>query len=78
MKTYVEYLDISPVTGELYKPCGDRSIVQLDSRNTLDNMHKDAREFNGYRRPVYHSYQIIQGNALRDAKPITDVISLED
>jgi hypothetical protein len=76
MKTWVEYYDISPISGELYHPCGDRSVVRLDSRNSLDTMHMDARENNGHRRPVYQAYRLIKGYNLLHAKPITDIIKL--
>jgi hypothetical protein len=62
MKAYIEYLDYSPVTGELRNPCGDRSIVILDGRNNLQTWIADGHAFNGYRRPVYPHFRIMQGD----------------
>lgn len=73
MKTYVQYFATGVQTGKLIEACGDRSIVQLDGRNSVATMHRDAREFNGNSRPHYHAYQLIRGNNLRDAKPISDI-----
>lgn len=62
MKAYVQYLAYSPVTGELYEPCGDRA-------NNLSTWIDDARSFNGYRRPKYPAFRIMLGD-LRSAKCI--------
>lgn len=62
MRAYVQYLDYSPVTGKLYEPCGDRSVVILDGRRTLPGWIDDALECNGYRRPVYPHFQIMRGD----------------
>jgi hypothetical protein len=62
MKAYVQYLDYSPVSGALHEPCGDRAVVILDGRRTLSGWIEDARECNGYRRPVYPHFQIMRGD----------------
>lgn len=62
MKAYIQYLDYSPVTGELYEPCGDRAVVILDGRNTLDTWINDAKVMNGKHRPVYPAFRIMKGD----------------
>jgi hypothetical protein len=61
MKTYIQYLDISPVTGNLYEPCGDRAVVILDGRGNLSAWIQDAKDCNGVRRPNYPHFKIMQG-----------------
>ena len=62
MKAYVQYLDFSPVTGELYEPCGDRAVVILDGRRNLAGWIQDAKDCNGVRRPQYPHFHIMQGD----------------
>ena len=62
MKAYVQYLDYSPVSGNLYEPCGDRAVLMLDGRNCLDTMINDAHQCNGIRRPKYPHFKIMRGN----------------
>lgn len=62
MKAYIQYLDVSPVTGNVYEPCGDRSVVILDGRNNLETWIKDAEKFNGFRRPMYPGFRIMRGD----------------
>lgn len=73
MKAYVQYLDYSPVTGELYEPCGDRAIVILDGRRNLQGWVDDAKECNGVRRPKYPHFRIMLGE-LRQATPVYSTI----
>lgn len=76
MKAYVQYLAYSPVTGNLYEPCGDRAVVVLDGRNSLETMVNDAHQFNGFRRPKYPHFMIMQGS-FRQAKAIYSTINKE-
>jgi len=69
MKAYVQYLDYSPVTGELYEPCGDRAVVILDGRRNLQGWVDDAKECNGVRRPKYPHFRIMLGD-FSQATPI--------
>ncbi len=62
MKAYIQYLDYSPITGNLYEPCGDRAVVVLDGRNSLATMIEDGHNFNGYRRPKYPHFRIMKGD----------------
>jgi hypothetical protein len=64
--------------GEFHCECGDRATVILDARNSIETSIQDAREFNGYRRPVYEACQISQGESLLRSNPITDVIKLQE
>lgn len=62
MKAYIQYLDYSPVTGDLYEPCGDRAVVILDGRNNLNTWIQDGHKFNGYWRPQYPHFKIMKGD----------------
>ena len=77
MKIWAEYLDINPITGKLYNPVGDRSIVMLDARFNINKLIKMAVEENGHSRPKYHSVQIMKANHFREqGVPVTEVIKL--
>jgi len=39
-------------------PCGDRAVLILDGRNSLETHVKDAIENNGKRRPKYYGFEI--------------------
>ena len=67
MKYFVDYYDYSPVTGNLYQPCGDRSTVILDGRNKLATMIQDAHNLNGFRRPLYPHFKIMKGERFSNA-----------
>jgi hypothetical protein len=73
MKAYVQYLDYSPVSGNLYEPCGDRAVVILDGRNSLETMIKGAHEANGFRRPKYPHFKIMFGN-FRESREVYSTI----
>ncbi len=63
MKHRVEYLDYD-LANKLEKPCGDRSTVILDGRNSLATMISDARKFNGFRRNNYPAFRIFKNDKL--------------
>jgi hypothetical protein len=73
MKAYVQYLDYSPVSGNLIEPCGDRSVFILDGRNNLATWINDAKDANGFRRPKYPHFKIMLGD-FRQAKEIYSTI----
>ena len=69
MKAYIQYIAYNEFTQSHYEPCGDRAVVVLDGRNNLATMIQDAHEFNGFRRPKYPHFKIMQGD-FREAKEI--------
>jgi hypothetical protein len=73
MKAYVQYLAYSPITGNLYEPCGDRAVVVLDGRNSLETMINDAHEFNGFRRPTYPHFKIMRGDFKQSVEVFSSV-----
>lgn len=73
MKAYVQYLAYSPVTGNLYEPCGDRAVVVLDGRNSLETMVNDAHQFNGFRRPMYPHFKIMRGDFRQSVEVFSSV-----
>ncbi len=74
--TYIQYFHKGVITGNLIPACGDRAVVILDSRQSLATWKQDAIKFNGYHRPVYDAYQIMQGASFTRSNPVTEVISL--
>lgn len=73
MKAYIQYLDVSPVTGAIYEPCGDRAVVILDGRRNLAGWINDAHEMNGFRRPKYPHFKIMRGD-FRQSREIYSTI----
>jgi len=55
---------------------GDRGVVVLDARNSIENSCWDARQFNGVRRPKYGSFQLYQGETFTRSSSITRVFPL--
>ena len=72
---YCEYGHIDG-HGEFQSGMGDRSIVILDARNSINTSIDDAIRFNGVRRPKYSHCQICQGESILRSAPITKVFSL--
>lgn len=72
---YVEYYTTA-TDGSLIEAMGDRSVVILDGRNSLQTMKLDAVFHNGRYRPFYKAYRICKGRTFCDSKPITDIIPL--
>jgi hypothetical protein len=62
MKAYIQYLAQSPVTGNIYEPCGDRAVVILDGRNSLATMIQDGHDMNGKYRPQYPHFKVMRGD----------------
>jgi hypothetical protein len=69
---YVQYFDDRD--GELVEPCGDRSVVILDGRNSLETSIDDAIKFNGFHRPTYDAFQIRQGEVFSRSSAMTEII----
>ena len=75
--THVEYFDYGVVSGELISMCGDRAIIRLDARMSLDNAHMVAKRENGVNRPMYPAYQLFAGELNRENyQPISEIIVL--
>ncbi len=71
---YVEYGSI--VNGEFVAACGDRAVVILDGRNSIQTMDADAIAYNGNRRPWYQAYRICKGESFTRSKPVGDYVLL--
>ena len=72
---YVQYFE---KRGDKFvEAMGDRGIVILDARNSMENSKTDARVFNGVRRPTYAAFQLLQGDSILRSKPITAIIPLK-
>ena len=73
---YVQYFTKSAISSELIQACGDRSVVILDGRQALCVQREQARNFNGFRRPVYLAYQIFKGETFSRSEPLTEITPL--
>ncbi len=78
MKVWIQYLQYS-TSAATYLPLvpapGDRAVVRLDGRNRRETWIDEGHWLNGYRRPVFPAFRILQGNDLLTARPITgDII----
>ena len=74
---YIQYFHKGVVTGNNIPASGDRAVVVLDGRQSLDTWKRDAVQFNGYRREVYTAYQLMRGDTFTRSSPISGVISLD-
>lgn len=72
---YVQYFHYG-TTGKLIPACGDRSVVVLDGRQKLHTWLQDAKNFNGWRRPVYPAFQLWRGRSFTQSQPLTKVLPL--
>jgi hypothetical protein len=72
--TWVEYGEIKD--GKFIPGCGDRAVVILDGRRSIDNLIWDAKTYNGFRRPTYTAFQLFKGPRLTQARPLTCPIAL--
>jgi hypothetical protein len=70
MKYYIQYLDVSPISGKIYEPCGDRAVVILDGRLSKDSMINAAHECNGTRRPQYAHFKIMRGDRFNSSNKV--------
>jgi predicted sulfurtransferase len=74
---YVQYY-WKDLTGELAEAIGDRGVVILDGRNSIETMKQNAIHFNGKRRPHYEAFRIFKGDSFIRSKPITELILLDN
>ena len=74
MKTYAQFYRLSPTTNELIEACGDRSIIRLDGRQS-QSAHEHLAE-QECRNRGYIAWQLIKGESLLRAKPVTRVSPL--
>jgi hypothetical protein len=58
---------------KMMEEIGDRGVVILDARNSVETSINDAKEFNGKHRPLYAGFKIFQGESFLNAKPITEL-----
>ena len=73
---YVQYFHKGAMSGQDIPACGDRAVLILDGRQTMQTWHQDAVEANGYRRPAYTAYQLMHGETFTRSEPISNIILL--
>lgn len=61
MTYYIQYLQTSPLFGELTEVCGDRGVCILDGRHTLPRLIEEAHDHNRIARGFEH-FRIMRGN----------------
>lgn len=74
MKAFIEYLDYD-LTGKLCVPCGDRAVIILDGRESLEKHKLIARENNGKHRPLYKGFTINRGNFKHSVEIYREILS---
>jgi len=74
MATYAQFFHKGVMSDELIEACGDRSVIRLDGR-----MHQirqeEVAEKECFKRG-YLAWQLIKGDSLLRATPITKVVPL--
>ncbi len=73
---YIQYFHKGVVSGQDIPACGDRAVVVLDGRQTMQTWHRDAVTANGNRRPTYTAYQLMRGETFTRSKAISNIIPL--
>jgi hypothetical protein len=73
---YVQYFHKGVVSGENIPACGDRAVLVLDGRQTMQTWHRDAVAANGNRRPAYTAYQLMSGETFTRSELISNIIPL--
>lgn len=68
---YVQYFNKRD--DKLVEGVGDRSVVILDGREKVENMHLAARRHNGFNRPLYDGYQLMKGERFSTSRPISNL-----
>lgn len=73
---YIQYYSKSAISEELVQACGDRSVVILDGRSSLETAINEGYEFNGIRRPFYAAFRIFKGANFLVSKSISGLCML--
>ena len=71
MKGYIQYYQKSAMSNSLVEVCGDRGVVILDGRNSIETWINDGYTFNGNRRPLYDGFKVMRG----DFRQATEIYS---
>jgi hypothetical protein len=69
MATYAQFYSGKPV-----EACGDRSVIRLDGR--VSQLRQETIAEAECRRRGFIAWQLIKGDSLLSAKPITKIVSL--
>ena len=75
--TFIQFYD-ADLSGKIAPVCGDRGVVILDGRTRLSTMIEDAKNFNGYRRPVYDAFAICRGESFGCFQFLTPIIRFKE
>ena len=74
---FIQYFQKGLLSNKPIEACGDRAVIVLDGRQSLETWKQDAIDNNGIRRPVYCGYQLFKGDNFNRSQPITEYISLQ-
>ena len=82
MKVYIQFFNMScgpwpdfkEESKELIEACGDRSVINIDARLTQCNIRQIA-EHECIKRK-YLAYQVLKGSSLLNAKPVGNIIEV--
>lgn len=76
MKAYAEFFQKGAVSDVLIGACGDRGTIRLDGRESLTSQMEVAEKTCIER--GYLAYQIIKGEHLQAAKPVTAILVVDE
>jgi hypothetical protein len=74
MATYAQFFQHALMSGELIEACGDRSVIRLDGR--IAQIRQELIAESECLKRGFVAWQLIKGDRLLTAKPITKVVSL--
>lgn len=74
MATYAQFYTAGFYSGKPVAACGDRSVIRLDGR--VSQLRQETIAEAECRRRGFIAWQLIKGDSLLSAKPITKVVPL--
>ena len=74
MKKYIQFFQKSAISENLIEGCGDRSVIRLDGRESLNKVHSFAKEECAKR--GYLAYQFIGGESLLSTNPLSEIVRI--
>lgn len=71
---YVQFFQRGVMTGKIIEACGDRSVLILDGRQSVNTHHDIAAD--ECRKRGYVAYQLLKGETFTRSTPDTNVIEI--
>ncbi len=74
--TYVQFYQRGVITGNLIPACGSDSVEKLDGRQTVHNLHVDAKERTTAHARKHPAYRLFRGRTYSQSEPISKIVEL--